>query len=93
MPLLTSEFDKDNPRVSPDGHWVAYNSIESGRWEVYVAAFPTFADKRQVSVNGGCQPLWRKDGKELFYLTLEGKLMAVDFFMCFCPPLLAWSGR
>jgi len=76
--LLESEFDKDNPRVSPDGHWVAYNSIESGRWEVYVAGFPTFADKRQVSVNGGCQPQWRKDGKELFYLTLEGKLMVVE---------------
>ena len=78
VPLLMSEFDKDNPHVSPDGHWVAYNSIESGRWEVYVAAFPTFADKRQVSVNGGCQPLWRKDGQELFYLTLEGKLMVVE---------------
>jgi Tol biopolymer transport system component len=78
VPLLTSEFDKDNPHVSPDGRWVAYNSIESGRWEIYVAAFPTFVDKRQVSANGGCQPQWRKDGKELFYLTLEGKLMAVD---------------
>ena len=78
VPLLTSEFDKDNPHVSPDGRWVAYNSIESGRWEVYLAAFPTFADKRRVSVNGGCQPQWRKDGKELFYLTLEGKLMVVE---------------
>jgi Tol biopolymer transport system component len=78
VPLLASEFDKDNPHVSPDGRWVAYNSIESGRWEVYAAAFPTFADKRQVSVNGGCQPQWRKDGKELFYLTLEGQLMAAE---------------
>jgi len=76
--LLDSEFDKDNPHVSPDGRWVAYNSVESGRWEVYVAAFPTFAEKRQVSASGGCQPLWRKDGKELFYLTMEGKLMVVE---------------
>jgi dipeptidyl aminopeptidase/acylaminoacyl peptidase len=76
--LTKSEFDKDNPHVSPDGHWVAYNSLESGRWEVYVAAFPAFNEKRQVSNSGGCQPLWRKDGKELFYQTLEGKLMVVE---------------
>jgi len=76
--LLTSEFDKDEPRISPDERWVAYNSLESGRWEVYVAAFPSFAGKRQVSLSGGCQPLWRKDGKELFYLTLDGKLMAAE---------------
>jgi eukaryotic-like serine/threonine-protein kinase len=76
--LLTSEFRKDFPRVSSDEHWVAYNSLESGRWEVYVAAFPTFTERRQISSNGGCQPFWRKDGKELFYLTLDGKLMAVD---------------
>lgn len=76
--LTRSEFDRDNPRVSPDGHWIAYNSLESGRWEVYVAAFPSFQEKRQVSGNGGCQPLWRKDGKELFYRTLEGKQMVVE---------------
>jgi Tol biopolymer transport system component len=76
--LTKSEFDRDNPRVSPDGHWVAYNSLESGRWEVYVAAFPSFNEKRQISVSGGCQPMWRKDGKELFYRTLEGKLMVIE---------------
>ena len=54
------------------------SSLESGRWEVYVAAFPAFTERRQISSNGGCQPFWRKDGKELFYLTLDGKLMAVD---------------
>jgi Tol biopolymer transport system component/predicted Ser/Thr protein kinase len=76
--LLTSEFDKDEPRFSPDERWVAYNSLESGRWEIYVAAFPSFAGKRQVSVSGGCQPFWRGDGKELFYLTLDGKLMVAE---------------
>jgi Tol biopolymer transport system component/tRNA A-37 threonylcarbamoyl transferase component Bud32 len=76
--LTKSEFDQDNPHISPDGHWVAYNSLESGRWEVYVAAFPAFNEKRQVSISGGCQPLWRKDGKELFYRTLDGKLMVVE---------------
>jgi DNA-binding winged helix-turn-helix (wHTH) protein/Tol biopolymer transport system component len=77
--LLTgSEFPSISQHVSSDGRWVAYHSSESGRWEVYIAAFPTFREKRQVSSNGGCQALWRKDGKELFYLSLDGKLMSVN---------------
>jgi hypothetical protein len=64
--------------VSKDGRWVAYESAESGRYEVYVAAYPAFTGKRQVSIAGGCQPLWRRDGRELFYLTLDGRLQAVD---------------
>ena len=76
--LLESQFANDLPRVSPDERWVAYQSNESGRWEIDLATFPTFADKRQISVNGGCQPIWRKDGKELFFLSLDGKLMAAD---------------
>ena len=66
------------PRISPDERWVAYSSFESGRWEVYVATFPAFTEKRQVSGSGGSQPFWRNDGKELFYLTLDGKLMAAE---------------
>jgi len=76
--LFQSEFYKDEPHVSPDQRWIAYNSTESGRWEVYVATFPGFTGKRQVSKDGGAQALWRRDGKELFYLSLDGKLMAVD---------------
>jgi eukaryotic-like serine/threonine-protein kinase len=76
--LLKSDFDKDEPHISPDGQWVAYNSNESGRWQVYVAAFPTFTERRQVSVSSGCQPRWGKDGKELFYLDLDGKLVVVE---------------
>jgi len=76
--LSKSEFTRDNPVLSPDEHWIAYNSLESGRWEVYIASFPAFDEKRQVSVSGGCQPLWRKDGKELFYRTLEGRMMAAE---------------
>jgi Tol biopolymer transport system component len=76
--LLKNDFNKDEPHVSPDGRWIVYNSDESGRWEVYLAAFPSFTEKRQVSNGGGVQAIWRKDGKELFYLTLDGKLMAVD---------------
>jgi len=62
---VETPFEKDAPHVSPDGRWIAYNSNESGRWEVFVAAFPGFTDKRQVSNGGGVQPVWRKDGKEL----------------------------
>jgi Tol biopolymer transport system component len=76
--LLQTEFDKDDPRVSPDGRWIAYCSTESGQWEVYVAAFPSFNEKRQVSNSGGCQPVWRRDGKELFYLDLQGKMTSVE---------------
>jgi Tol biopolymer transport system component len=76
--LLHTPFANDQFHISPDGRWIAFNSQESGRWEVYVASFPSFADKRQVSRDGGCQPLWGKDGKELFYLSLQGKLMSVD---------------
>ncbi|MBI1788916.1 MAG: hypothetical protein HYR60_15375 [Acidobacteria bacterium] len=64
--------------MSPDQKWIAYGSNESGRWEIYLASFPGFADRRQVSNNGGAQVLWRGDGKELFYLTLDGKMMSVD---------------
>ncbi|MDA2927154.1 protein kinase [Acidobacteria bacterium AH-259-G07] len=77
MRVLETPFDKDEFHFSPDGRWIAYNSDESGRWEVYVASFPDFTEKRQVSNSGGVQALWRKDGKELFYLGLDGKLRAV----------------
>jgi Tol biopolymer transport system component len=76
--LVQDPSTKDEFRLSPDGRWIAYNSLESGRWEVYVASFPSFGGKRQVSSGGGCQAHWRRDGKELFYLDLQGKLMAVD---------------
>jgi len=76
--VLETPFDKDEFHLSPDGRWIAYNSLESGRWEVYVASFPGFTEKRQVSSGGGCQARWRKDGKELFYLTLDGKLMVAQ---------------
>jgi eukaryotic-like serine/threonine-protein kinase len=64
-------------RFSPDGKWVAYSSNESGRWEIYVTSFPEAHGKWQVSNSGGDQPRWRGDGKELFYLSTDGKVMAV----------------
>ncbi len=67
----------DEVHVSSDGRWVAFNSDESGRWEVYVATFPEFTSKRQLSIAGGVEPQWRGDGRELFYLGLDGSMMAV----------------
>ncbi|MGE5347345.1 MAG: protein kinase, partial [Acidithiobacillales bacterium] len=64
-------------RFSPDGRWLAYASDESGRSEVYVRAFPGPGGKWQVSSNGGGCPTWRRDGKELFYLTLDNKIASV----------------
>ena len=65
-------------RFSPDGRWLAYTSLESGRWEVYVASFPGPGGRWQVSTSGGYQPRWRRDGKELFYLSEDRKLMSVE---------------
>lgn len=76
--LLESPFQKDEFHLSPDGKWIAYNSNESGKVEVYVASFPEFSQRRQVSNFGGCQPLWHMNGEELFYLQLDGKLMSVE---------------
>jgi eukaryotic-like serine/threonine-protein kinase len=66
-----------NAQFSPDGKWVAYASNESGRWEVFVTSFPEARGKWQVSNGGGEQPRWRADGKELFYLAADAKMMAV----------------
>jgi hypothetical protein len=62
---------------SPDGHWVAYTSNESGRNEVYVQPFPGPGPKRQVSTEGGNEPLWPRKGHELFFRS-GNKTMAVD---------------
>lgn len=67
-----------NAQFSPDGKWVAYSSNESGRWEVYVTTFPDARGKWQVSTDGGEQPRWRGDGKEIYFLSSDAKLMAVS---------------
>jgi dipeptidyl aminopeptidase/acylaminoacyl peptidase len=66
----------DEAEFSPDGHWLAYNSSESGRSEVYVQPFPGAGERVRISTDGGVQPEWRADGKELFYLALDGSLVA-----------------
>jgi Tol biopolymer transport system component len=77
--IFHTDFESDEPHVSPDGRWIAYTSNESGQWEIYVAAFPSFSNRRQASNAGGMAPVWRADGKELFYLTPNGKLVSVGF--------------
>ena len=68
-PLINSPSSETNPAVSPDGRWIAYSSNESGRPEVYVQPYPAIASGRwQVSTDGGNEPLWSHDGRELFYL-------------------------
>ena len=77
-PLLTTEFDETNPGISPDGLWLAYQSDESGQYEVYVRPFPDVDEGRwQISRGGGTSPLWAPNGGELFFLSLRGQLTAV----------------
>jgi Tol biopolymer transport system component len=85
FPFLHTGFNEVDGHFSPDGHWVAYVSDESGRYEVYVRRFSGDAAvspsgegaKWQVSYEGGWEPRWRADGKELYYTTLDGKVMVV----------------
>jgi Tol biopolymer transport system component len=76
VPLVTTEFSERQPRLSPDGRWLAYASDESGRFEVYVRRFPVTEEKWQVSTRGGIWPYWRGDGKEIYYVALDAILMA-----------------
>jgi Tol biopolymer transport system component len=75
--FVEDRFSKDEPHFSPDGRWLAYESDESGQIDVYVQPFPGPGPKIRVSPSGGGGPRWRKDGRELFYLTQDGFLMAV----------------
>ena len=77
-PWLQTPFSELNAVFSPDGRYMAYQSNESGRQEIYVQSFPGPGGKWQVSSNGGNQPHWRGDGKELFYRSPDQKIMAVD---------------
>jgi Tol biopolymer transport system component len=74
-PLIQTDADERNAQISPDGKWIAYVANTSGREEVYVQPFPAGGTAMQVSVNGGAQVRWRPDGRELFYLTLESRLL------------------
>jgi Tol biopolymer transport system component/tRNA A-37 threonylcarbamoyl transferase component Bud32 len=78
VPFVESPFDKVHARVSPDGRWMAYASNDSGMYQVVVQSFPDpNGGKWQITAQGGVEPKWRRDGRELYYLGLDGKLMAV----------------
>jgi len=75
--FLHSEFNEDFGQLSPDNSWMAYTSDESGRREVYVRRFPSGDDPKRISINGGEEPRWQRDGKELYFVGADGKIMAV----------------
>jgi Tol biopolymer transport system component len=77
QPFLRTRFDEAVPRFSPDGRWMAYISDESGRYEIYVQPYPGPGGKWQISTEGGTEPAWNPNGRELFYRS-GNKVMAVD---------------
>jgi Tol biopolymer transport system component len=76
--LLNSQFNEFAPSFSPDGRWLAFTSIETGRREVYAAPFPTPSAKWQVSTGGGSSPRWSPDGKELYYIAPNGTVVSAS---------------
>ncbi|HXW94061.1 MAG TPA: hypothetical protein VEK33_26160, partial [Terriglobales bacterium] len=77
-PFVQSQFTAFVSVFSPNGKWLAYCSTESGEQKVYVVPFPGSGGKWQVSQGGGCYPRWRRDGKELFYLSPDNRIMAAE---------------
>ena len=78
FPYLQTEFGEWFGRLSPDGRWLAYTSDESKRHEIYVQSFPTPRGKLPVSTNGGERSVWSRDGKELYFVSPDGKMMAAE---------------
>jgi Tol biopolymer transport system component len=77
QPFLRTPFNESVPQFSPDGRWLAYISNESGSNEIYVQPYPGPGGKRQISTDGGTEPVWNRNGRELFYRSGD-KMMAVD---------------
>ena len=77
-PLRQSPANEFSAQVSPDSHWVAYRSDETGQPEIFLQQFPRGDIRQKVSANGGDQPRWRRDGRELFYLSSDNDLVAVE---------------
>jgi hypothetical protein len=75
--VVQTNSDERDGQFSPDGKWIAYESDESGRFEVYVQPFPGPGPKHPISTNGGAQVRWPRGGKELFYVALDNRLMSV----------------
>ncbi len=77
QPFLRTQFNESTPRFSPDGRWLAYISDESGRYEIYVQPYPGPGGKWQISTDGGTEPAWNSNGRELFYRNGD-RMLAVD---------------
>lgn len=95
-PFVQTKFNEGSPRFSPDGHYIAYASNESGRMEVYVTPYPGPGPKIQISTDGGADPVWKGNGGELYYRNGD-KMMVVEAgvqpsFRAGKPRLL-WEGR
>ncbi len=79
VPVVATAFSELHPALSPDGHWIAYSSDESGAFEVYVRPFPnTLGGRWQISNGGGGEPRWSADGREIYYLDLDARLMVAS---------------
>jgi hypothetical protein len=78
VPVTSTPFAEIDGRVSPDGQWLAYVSNEAGPYDVYVRPFPSGTGKWPISSGGGLEPVWRRDGRELFYLAADRWLMSVE---------------
>jgi serine/threonine-protein kinase len=77
QPFSRTQFVESAPRFSPDGRWLTYVSNESARFEIYVRPYPGPGEKSQISTEGGREPVWNPNGRELFYRSGD-KMMAVD---------------
>jgi serine/threonine-protein kinase len=77
--FLQTPFDERHPSFSPDGHWLAYVSNESGSFQVYVRAFPNKGGKWQISNSGGMYPVWSRSGHELFFRTMDNQIMVAAY--------------
>jgi hypothetical protein len=78
VPWLNESYNVDQARLSPDSKWIAYRSGQTGRGEIFVRTFPNPGFEWQVSSSGARDPVWSRDGKELYYIALDGYLMAVE---------------
>jgi Tol biopolymer transport system component len=89
-PLLATRFNEVDGDLSPDGHWLAYQSDDSGRFEIYVRPYPDITSGRwQISNGGGTRPLWGRNGRELFYVSGDNRQMMVTAVQT--KPAFSWA--
>jgi serine/threonine protein kinase/Tol biopolymer transport system component len=81
FPVVQTNFDERDAQFSPDGRWIAYESDESGRFEIYIQPFPGPGAKVPISTSGGAQVRWPRQSKELFYIGLDERLMSVSIHL------------